>query len=145
MMKELTVDALTDNLDTVIQFIEEQLEEANCSPKILMQINLAADTISTTAGDAAPDPLAGVSVTTSSGETITDVSTSVTYTITDAGGNTVDAASAAAAAGTYTITYSYTDTIYGTITKTASWTVASVEQTVPSESETSAEAVPEST
>ena len=109
------------------------------------QINLAADTISTTAGDAAPDPLAGVSVTTSSGETITDVSTSVTYTITDAGGNTVDAASAAAAAGTYTITYSYTDTIYGTITKTASWTVASVEQTVPSESETSAEAVPEST
>ena len=109
------------------------------------QINLAADTISTTAGDAAPDPLAGVSVTTSSGETITDVSTSVTYTITDAGGNTVDAASAAATAGTYTITYSYTDTIYGTITKTAFWTVASVEQTVPSESETSAEAVPEST
>jgi 5-hydroxyisourate hydrolase-like protein (transthyretin family) len=109
------------------------------------QINLAADTISTTVGDAAIDPLAGVSVTTSSGETITDVSTSVTYTITDAGGNTVDAASAAAAAGTYTITYSYTDTIYGAITKTASWTVASVEQTVPSESETSAEAVPEST
>ena len=45
MMKELTVDALTDNLDTVIQFIEEQLEEANCSPKILMQINLAAEEI----------------------------------------------------------------------------------------------------
>ena len=109
------------------------------------QITLAADTISTTAGDAAPDPLSGVSVMASSGETITDVSTSVTYTITDAGGNTVDTASAAATAGTYTITYSYTDTIYGSITKTASWTVASVEQTVPSESETSAEAVPEST
>ncbi|MBR6959653.1 MAG: hypothetical protein IKH76_04145, partial [Clostridiales bacterium] len=87
----------------------------------------------------------GVSVTTSSGETITDVSTSVTYTITDAGGNPVDAASAAATEGTYTITYSYTDSIYGAITKTASWTVAAVEQTEPSESETSAETVPEST
>ncbi|MBQ2067196.1 MAG: hypothetical protein II496_06695, partial [Clostridiales bacterium] len=109
------------------------------------QINLASDTISTTAGDAAPDPLAGVSVTASSGETITDVSSSVTYTVMDAAGNSIDTASAAATAGTYTITYSYTDTIYGTITKTAFWTVASVEQTVPSESETSAEAVPEST
>lgn len=109
------------------------------------QINLASTSITTTAGDAAIDPMAGVSVTASSGETITDVSSSVTCTITDSSGNTVDAASAAAVAGTYTITYSYTDNVYGTITATASWTVASSEQPAVSEGDTSSEPAPEST
>jgi len=109
------------------------------------QINLASASITTTAGDAAIDPMSGVSVTTSSGETITDISSSVTCTITDGSGNTVDAASAAGAAGTYTITYSYTDSVYGTITATASWTVVSSEQPAASEGDTSSEPAPEST
>ena len=43
MMKELTIEAKTDNLDSVIDFINVQLEELECSMKIRMQIDIAVE------------------------------------------------------------------------------------------------------
>ena len=43
MMKELTIEAKTDNLDSVIDFINAQLEELECSMKIRMQIDIAVE------------------------------------------------------------------------------------------------------
>ena len=44
-MKELEVVAVTDNLDQVIEFVDEQLEEFECSPKTQMQVELAVEEI----------------------------------------------------------------------------------------------------
>ncbi|HAG12476.1 MAG TPA: ATP-binding protein [Ruminococcus sp.] len=44
-MKELDIEALTDNLDTVLQFVDSALEKTDCSPKIRMQIDLAVEEI----------------------------------------------------------------------------------------------------
>lgn len=107
---------------------------------VAASINLASESVSTICGDTSFDPLAGVSVTTSSGETLTDVSQCVTYTVTDAGGNAVETATVAGSAGTYTIVYSYSDAVYGTVTASVSWTVTTAETeaseaTTPSVSE----------
>lgn len=42
-MKELTLDATVENLDRVTEFVDEQLEELNCPPKAMIQINVAID------------------------------------------------------------------------------------------------------
>ena len=42
-MKELIIDALTENLDAVIAFVTEQLEAADCSMKAQMQIEVAVE------------------------------------------------------------------------------------------------------
>lgn len=42
-MKEMTIEANIDNLKTVTEFVNEQLEENNCSPKAQMQIDIAID------------------------------------------------------------------------------------------------------
>ncbi len=44
-MKELELEALTDNLPQVISFVDEQLEAANCPMKIQMQIDIAVEEI----------------------------------------------------------------------------------------------------
>ena len=44
-MKELTVLAKTDNLDKIMQFVTGELESAECSPKIQMQVELAVEEI----------------------------------------------------------------------------------------------------
>lgn len=44
-MKELDIQALTENLDTVTDFVNSQLEESDCPMKILMQIDLAVEEI----------------------------------------------------------------------------------------------------
>ena len=44
-MKELDIEALVDNLDAVLAFVDEQLEETDCPPKIQMQIDLAVEEI----------------------------------------------------------------------------------------------------
>ena len=94
------------------------------------KINLTNNSYSTVTGDTSFDPMSGVTATSSSGETTTDV----TYTVTDGSGNTVDVAAASAVAGTYTITYSYTDAVYGTVTVSAEWTVTeTATETQPSE------------
>ena len=40
-MKELMIEARTDNLDQVLAFVDQELEEAGCSMKQLMQNSLA--------------------------------------------------------------------------------------------------------
>lgn len=45
MVKELDVAAVTDNLDTVMQFVDDILKDMDCSPKIQMQIELAVEEI----------------------------------------------------------------------------------------------------
>lgn len=42
-MRELTLQATVENLDTVLAFLEEQLEEAECPMKVQMQIAIAAE------------------------------------------------------------------------------------------------------
>lgn len=44
-MKELELEALTDNLPQVINFVDEQLEAADCPMKIQMQIDIAVEEI----------------------------------------------------------------------------------------------------
>ncbi len=43
--KELTLDAAVDNLDTVISFVDEELEKMECSMKTQMQIDVAVEEI----------------------------------------------------------------------------------------------------
>lgn len=42
-MKELTIDATVGNIENVTDFVNTQLEERGCSPKVLMQIDIAID------------------------------------------------------------------------------------------------------
>lgn len=42
-MKELTIDATVDNIATVTDFVNEQLEQLDCPPKSQMQVNIAID------------------------------------------------------------------------------------------------------
>ena len=44
-MKELDIEARTENLDEVMDFINEQLEVVDCPMKIQMQIDLAVEEI----------------------------------------------------------------------------------------------------
>ena len=42
-MKELTVDAITENIPIVTEFVNKQLEGTGCSVKVQMQIDIAVD------------------------------------------------------------------------------------------------------
>ncbi|MBQ3379806.1 MAG: ATP-binding protein [Clostridia bacterium] len=42
-MSEMTVEATVENIETVTDFVNEQLEELNCSMKVQMQIDIAID------------------------------------------------------------------------------------------------------
>ena len=42
-MKELTIAATVDNIETVTAFVDEQLEALDCPMKAQMQINIAVD------------------------------------------------------------------------------------------------------
>ncbi|MBO5487233.1 MAG: ATP-binding protein [Eubacterium sp.] len=42
-MKELTIEALTENIDAVTDFVNEQLEELDCPMKIQTQLDIAVD------------------------------------------------------------------------------------------------------
>ena len=44
-MKELEIEALTENLPQVLSFLDEQLEAAGCPMKIQMQIDIAVEEI----------------------------------------------------------------------------------------------------
>ena len=44
-MKELRIKAITDNLGSVLSFVDEELEEAGCSFKIQNKIDLAVEEI----------------------------------------------------------------------------------------------------
>ena len=42
-MKELVLDAITENLDAVISFVTEQLEAVGCPMKVQMQLEIAVE------------------------------------------------------------------------------------------------------
>lgn len=42
-MKEITVDATIDNVQTITDFVDERLEEMNCPVKAQMQIDIVID------------------------------------------------------------------------------------------------------
>lgn len=42
-MKEITVDATIDNVQTITDFVDERLEEMNCPVKAQMQLNIVID------------------------------------------------------------------------------------------------------
>ena len=44
-MKELEIEAITENLSEVLAFVDEQLEAADCPMKIQMQIDIAVEEI----------------------------------------------------------------------------------------------------
>lgn len=44
-MKELTVDAIVENIEKVTAFVDEQLEQLHCPLKAQMQIDIAIDEI----------------------------------------------------------------------------------------------------
>lgn len=46
-MKEITVEALKENLQTVMAFLDDVLEQADCPMKLHMQINVAVDEVFT--------------------------------------------------------------------------------------------------
>ena len=58
-MKELEIEALTDNLPKVLEFVDEQLEAADCPMKIQMQIDIAVEEIFVNIAHYAYSPNAG--------------------------------------------------------------------------------------
>ncbi len=44
-MKTITVPALTEELDTVLQFVQNELDQMECAPKICNQIAIAVEEI----------------------------------------------------------------------------------------------------
>ena len=44
-MKELTVKAVLENLESVQEFVRKELESLDCSPKVIMQIEIAVEEI----------------------------------------------------------------------------------------------------
>lgn len=58
-MKELTLEATPENIDTVIAFVEEQLEEYGCGMKEQMAIETAVDELFTNIAEYAYDPETG--------------------------------------------------------------------------------------
>ncbi|MCI5732251.1 MAG: ATP-binding protein [Eubacterium sp.] len=42
-MKELTIEATTENIEAVTNFVNEQLEALDCSMKVQMQVDIAID------------------------------------------------------------------------------------------------------
>ncbi|MBP3205193.1 MAG: ATP-binding protein [Lachnospiraceae bacterium] len=44
-MRELDIEALTENLDTVLEFVDRELEARDCSMKVQIQINIAVEEI----------------------------------------------------------------------------------------------------
>jgi anti-sigma regulatory factor (Ser/Thr protein kinase) len=58
-MRELTLEATIENVETVTRFVEEQLEEVECSAKARMQINLAIDELFSNIANYAYNPETG--------------------------------------------------------------------------------------
>lgn len=58
-MKELTVDATVENIATVTEFVNAQLEQSGCPPKIQRQIDIAIDELFGNIAHYAYDPDVG--------------------------------------------------------------------------------------
>ena len=58
-MKELFIEAKDENLDTVIAFVEEQLEAYGCPMKTMMQVDIAVEEIFVNIAHYAYNPAVG--------------------------------------------------------------------------------------
>ena len=58
-MKELDIQAKIDNLEQVMAFVDEQLEEAGCSMKAQMQIDIAVEEVFVNIAHYAYNPVIG--------------------------------------------------------------------------------------
>lgn len=58
-MKELTIQAVPEALDEVMAFVNEKLEEHECSPKIQFQVEVAVEEIFTNIANYAYNPEIG--------------------------------------------------------------------------------------
>ena len=58
-MKELTIDATVENIETVTDFVNEQLGSHGCSAKVRMQIDIAIDELFGNIAHYAYDPGVG--------------------------------------------------------------------------------------
>ena len=58
-MKELDIQAKIDNLEQVMTFVDEQLEEAGCSMKAQMQIDIAVEEVFVNIAHYAYNPVIG--------------------------------------------------------------------------------------
>ena len=58
-MKELTIDATVENIETVTEFVNEQLRLHGCSMKVQMQIDIAIDELFGNIAHYAYDPGVG--------------------------------------------------------------------------------------
>lgn len=58
-MRELDIEAVVDNLSTLLEFVDEQLEKTACSTKIRMQIDIAVEEIFVNIASYAYDPETG--------------------------------------------------------------------------------------
>lgn len=58
-MKELTVDAVIDNIPVVISFVDEQLEALDCPMRAQMQIEIAIDELFSNIAHYAYNPAVG--------------------------------------------------------------------------------------
>lgn len=61
-MKELIVDATAENLDTVLDFVSQELEANDCSMKLQTQIAIAVEEIFVNIAHYAYNPLVGGAV-----------------------------------------------------------------------------------
>ena len=91
------------------------------------EVKLTRSSITSCAGEAV-DPLEGVSA-----KTCQDINTTsgITYVITNEAGQIVTLEQAQQTVGKYTITYSYTDSLRGKVTNTASWEVTAAPTDTP--------------
>ena len=82
MNDKIQINAVVDNLDKVISFIDQKLEEKSCSPKMQMQIELAVEEIFVNIANYAYENHAG---TAEIGVEFREDPMSVTITFTDSG------------------------------------------------------------
>jgi len=61
-MKEIHVEAVTENLDTILEFMNGELEASGCPMKLQMQMNIAAEEIFVNIASYAYKPETGVAV-----------------------------------------------------------------------------------
>lgn len=58
-MKELTIEATTENIEAVTNFVNEQLESLDCSMKVQMQVDIAIDELFSNIAHYAYNPKTG--------------------------------------------------------------------------------------
>ena len=93
------------------------------------KINLPSEAMNSEIGKTF-DPLSGVTATTSQGGT---TSSGITYEIKNSANQVVSLENAQQTVGTYTITYTFTDSFRGKVTNTASWEVTPAPSVSPSD------------